>query len=399
MANSTTKSYSSAISITSEDITGGSDTFTVNDGSNVAVLGDTLYKNPFANMMAIDNADTVRALQVAVDDPMDRKFDAATYVAADFNKDGKVTGADAYDILVTSAFYSPADLMDPMDPAYYNALLATPDWMFVEHDYQNGRDLIDLNRDTVTVSDPYFGSITTANSVSFDRYFNKFVGETSKFDVTAILSGDANHSYIPANGSSAHLADYEGILGLTNTATDVTAPGAETFAQATTVAPVAPVLSINTGLSFASTASQDVIHAPGAIRVNGDTSEQINIGAGLGLTEVRFHTTVQGEVDFVLGDSGEIDTIGEVVDATELVVEALDPDTGSADTVVMWWVDDGAAQPSTYVMIFDETAADSGDHEISDVYKVDGTGTVSLVGTSPLPPNVEGNLIIDTFIA
>ena len=273
MTNATTKSYSSAISITSEDITGGSDTFTVNDGSNVAVLGDTLYKNPFSNMMAIDNADTVRALQVAVDDPMDRKFDAATYVAADFNKDGIVTGADAYDILVTSAFYSPTDLMDPMDPGYYNALLATPDWMFVEYDYQNGRDLIDLNMDAVTVTDPYFGPITMANSVSFDRYFNKFVGETSKFDVTAILSGDANHSYIPAYGSSAHLADYESILGLTNTATDVTAPGAETFAQATTVVPAGG--GVTAGSTVTASSSPEVFELP-----TGGSAETVQFDSG-----------------------------------------------------------------------------------------------------------------------
>ena len=109
-----------------------------------------------------------------------------------------------------------------------------------------------------------------------------------------------------------------------------------------------------------------------------------------------FNTTANGGVNFVGADAASIDTIEEVVDATELLVEELETDTGVADTIVAYWVN---STPSTYVMVFDETAADSGSFDLSDVYLVDGAGTVSLLGTDTLPPNVEGNLIIDTFIA
>jgi hypothetical protein len=101
------------------------------------------------------------------------------------------------------------------------AELSTPDWIFVEHDHYAGGDLIDVQ------------TSGGDHQISYDRYFDKFIGETSSFEVTAVLSGDVNHSYyVVPDAESPVLADYGTFIGLTNTATDETTTSAQTITQA-----------------------------------------------------------------------------------------------------------------------------------------------------------------------
>ena len=285
--NGTSVAYGSDISIKSADITGGSKTFTVNDGSDIAVIGDTVYENPFSNYRAHTGADALLALQVSVDDPAARDFSAASYLAADFDKDGTIDAADAYDILVTSAYLEPTAL--PGYTAGSGAELSTPDWIFVEHDDYAGGDMIDVQ------------TSGGDHQISYDRYFDKFIGETSSFEVTAVLSGDVDHSYtVVPDAESPVLADYGTFIGLSNTATDDTKPSAQTMTQATTAGtpPAGGAGNTIAGTSSATSLSSSEVSANGGIPV---TSTQAATLAGEGYAQGSSTTTAAANLKKFIG--------------------------------------------------------------------------------------------------
>lgn len=286
------KGYSSKITIDSKAIASSGSTYTVNDGSDIAVLGDTRYENPFNNYRALTGRDALDALRVSVDNASDRNFDAATYLAADFDKDGFVTAADAYDILVTSSYLKPTAM-----PSYTvgdGAEHSTADWIFVEQDGASSKDLIDIS------------TTGTVHRVGLDRYFNKFVGESSHYDLTAVLSGDVDHSYVEIpTGSNPLWDDYRAALDATKTHTEANLPSAKKVSELFGPSPINgtsgndnPLLGTSENDTIFGLAGDDVIDggAGNDTITGGDGADVITGGAG---EDTIILTETTSAVDFV----------------------------------------------------------------------------------------------------
>jgi hypothetical protein len=166
---------------------------TVNDGSDVAVLGNTYYENPLSNYRAITGLDALEALRISVADIASTTddYEDEDYIAADFNLDGEVDATDALAILKTAA-YTP-ELAD------------FPVWYYVQ----------DLRSTTTLGTD----SESSSTTVSFDKNIDLFIGKNTTINATAVLVGDTTHSFKALPSSEDYIKEAFGAF--LNKGTDV----------------------------------------------------------------------------------------------------------------------------------------------------------------------------------
>lgn len=149
----------------------------VTDGSEVAILGDKFYQNPFGYQPAISSADARTVLEMVSATTPD--FSNAQTIAADFNQDGAVTIDDA-ELILKYAARIESFRTDPLDPGT-ETMVPFPEWFYVD-DIENaegrGMDIAGL-------------------AVDFDRALSEFVGLEMDFDTTAVLVGDVTANYVP----------------------------------------------------------------------------------------------------------------------------------------------------------------------------------------------------------
>ena len=113
---------------------------------------------------AVGAEDALGALRVSRDhaaDPANNIYSQPEIIAADFNLDGQVTAADAYDILQFAV--SGPESVDGMAK-----------WVYIDDIGSNG---------------------ATADHVHYDNATDTFVGSDTEIDATAVLIGDVTSSY------------------------------------------------------------------------------------------------------------------------------------------------------------------------------------------------------------
>ena len=163
---------SSARTITRiKDVSGDADTgsgwveaASISDGSEVVVLADGWYLNDRSATDAVGAEDALGALRVSRDSAMDAAnniYEQSEIIAADFNLDGKVTAADAYDILQFAV-------------AGPDNVSGNAKWVYI---------------DSISDND------ATASHVHYDKVTDTFIGSDTTINATAVLIGDVTSSY------------------------------------------------------------------------------------------------------------------------------------------------------------------------------------------------------------
>ncbi|MDB9719928.1 hypothetical protein OAA66_03595, partial [Planktomarina temperata] len=157
----------------------------VDDGSEVYLLGDHWYSNPDSYLRAVTAGDALEVLRMNVGTSMDSRTNAEI-IAADFDRDGKISAMDAYEILSYSAHQTKYQDQDdaaaaavPMGGKYM------PEWFYI---------------DNVEA-----GQLDTAD-IKFDKAIKEFVGADLAIDATAVLVGDVTASYKPLYSSEDPLS-------------------------------------------------------------------------------------------------------------------------------------------------------------------------------------------------
>ena len=148
----------------------------VADGGEVTALAEAIYTNEKAFNDAIGAEDALGALKVSRDGAMtaaDNMYSQAQIIAADFNMDGAVTSADAYDILQYAVHG-------------HESNGPTAKWVYI--------DKINTNE-------------ATPKNVKFDGIIDKFVGDAITIDATGVLLGDVSQSYSGPPSSSDTITD------------------------------------------------------------------------------------------------------------------------------------------------------------------------------------------------
>ena len=162
---------------------------TIKDGSEVTALADKIYLNEQAYNDAIGAEDALGALKISRDGATkasENKYSQTEIIAADFNMDGKVSSADAYDILNFS--------VHGVQPGAPKA-----NWVYVDDIANNG---------------------ATPKAVTFDYIIDAFAGQDFDIGATAILIGDVSSSYsgLPTGTTTARQgkldAQLEALTGL-----------------------------------------------------------------------------------------------------------------------------------------------------------------------------------------
>ena len=136
----------------------------VADGAEVTVLAESLYQNEQAYNDAIGAEDALGALKISRDTAAsvaENNYSQVEIIAADFNLDGQVSSADAYDIL---------------EFAVHGNQPGGPTARFVYID--------DVAANTARPGD-----------VHYDDVVDVFVGNDMDIDATAVLIGDVSSSY------------------------------------------------------------------------------------------------------------------------------------------------------------------------------------------------------------
>ena len=144
----------------------------IDDGSEVVALAEGWYMNERQANDAIGAEDALGALRVSRDsavDPANNIYSQPEIIAADFNLDGKVTAADAYDIL-QFAVSGP------------DSVSGTAKWVYIDDIANNG---------------------ATASMVHYDNVTDTFVGSATTINATAVLIGDVTSSYSGPGTTSA----------------------------------------------------------------------------------------------------------------------------------------------------------------------------------------------------
>ena len=134
------------------------------DGSEVVALADGFYANEYAYNDAVGAEDALGALRISKDtatDADDNVYSQSEIIAADFDMDGQVTAADAYDILQYAV-------------AGHELGKGTAKWVYI--------DDLDSNE-------------ATPDSVTFDPVIDLFVGSETSINATGVLIGDVTSSY------------------------------------------------------------------------------------------------------------------------------------------------------------------------------------------------------------
>ena len=137
---------------------------TVGDGAEVTALAEPLYMNEKAYNDAIGAEDALGALKISRDmagTAAQNKYSQVEIIAADFNMDGKVSSADAYDILEFAVHGN-----GPRGP--------TAKFVFI---------------------DGISSNTATPGAVTYDDVIDKFVGDDMSINATAVLLGDVSSSY------------------------------------------------------------------------------------------------------------------------------------------------------------------------------------------------------------
>ena len=140
----------------------------VADGSEVYLLGDHYYANPIGAEQAITARDATLALDVAAS--IDPDYDNVTYIAADFNQDGRVDNVDAQEILRYSARIK--EYTEGGNTKY----VPIPEWYYIDDVEDN--------------------PIPDLNSVGFDQKIDYFVGKDMDINATGVLVGDVSANYV-----------------------------------------------------------------------------------------------------------------------------------------------------------------------------------------------------------
>ena len=135
------------------------------DGSEVVALADGFYANEYAYNDAVGAEDALGALRISKDTATDADgnnvYSQSEIIAADFDMDGQVTAADAYDILQYAV-------------AGHELGKGTAKWVYID----------DLNSNEAT-----------PDSVTFDPVIDLFVGSETSINATGVLIGDVTSSY------------------------------------------------------------------------------------------------------------------------------------------------------------------------------------------------------------
>lgn len=143
-------------------------TFSIADGSEIFILGDKWYDNPETYTRAVTSSDALDALNISSGSKTDATN--AQIIAADVNKDGKVSAMDAYSILQYAA-NSNTNMAD-----------FSPEWFYID--------------DLSSLKDSAEGATKLDyTDFSFDYEVDQFVGTTDTITVTGVLLGDVTGSY------------------------------------------------------------------------------------------------------------------------------------------------------------------------------------------------------------
>ena len=151
---------------------------TVNDGSEIYLLGDRWYENPMTQAKAITSYDALKVLEM---DASGGDFSNVLEIAADFDRNDQVDFMDAVQILRYAAnmeYY-----IDETGAVPVLADVFRPEWFYVD----------DINGTTV---DNYGVAVDDTN-VWFDENIDLFVGMDETINATAVLIGDVSASYTP----------------------------------------------------------------------------------------------------------------------------------------------------------------------------------------------------------
>ena len=134
------------------------------DGSEVVALAEGFYMNERNYDDAVGAEDALGALRISRDIAVSAatsNYSQAEIIAADFDMDGEVSAADAYDILQYAvAGHEPGG--------------GTAKWVFID----------ELNSNEAT-----------ASNVTFDHVIDQFVGQPDVINATGVLIGDVTSSY------------------------------------------------------------------------------------------------------------------------------------------------------------------------------------------------------------
>ena len=172
---------------------------TVNDGSDIVLLGNSYYENPMTNQDAVGAEDALGALMIATD--MLHSSSQAQMIAADFDESGDVSSWDAYNIM-RYAVYGEETGGD------------YPTWSYI---------------DNVEMVDPFMGPMTK-DTVSFDNNIDLFVGSDTTINATAVLKGDVSDSYETLSSSIDPRAAWQTkFMNEFNTTYDIKVDMSDTF--------------------------------------------------------------------------------------------------------------------------------------------------------------------------
>jgi len=151
---------------------------TVNDGSEIYLLGDRWYENPMTQAKAITSYDALKVLEM---DASGGDFSNVLEIAADFDRNDEVNFMDAVQILRYAAnmeYY-----IDETGGVPVLADVFRPEWFYVD----------DINGTTID----NYGVAVDGTNVWFDENIDLFVGMDETINATAVLIGDVSASYTP----------------------------------------------------------------------------------------------------------------------------------------------------------------------------------------------------------
>lgn len=156
-----------------EDISGQNHATSVDDGSDIAVIGQGIYENPEGFEAAIGSQDALGAFRIFTE--AGGSYTPENIIAADFDASGSVDVMDVYNILNYAVNgYTDTGIL--------------PTWSYLS--------------DTASID------TASASSVTFDNSLSMFVGQNTEINATAILRGDVNGNYKYPEYNSDVIKDY-----------------------------------------------------------------------------------------------------------------------------------------------------------------------------------------------
>lgn len=288
--------YSDEITMKAEELSSvGTLRTVVNDGADVALLGNSVYVNPFHSYRAITGYDALQALRISVDDETDPSYSLESFVAADFDYSGTVTASDALGILETAAYVDEDE----------RSTDGSPMWTYIQTNVDG--DYVTLGRDA-----------SSAITVKYDNDIDKFIGVNTHIEAVAVLQGDTSNSYKYLPEVIDPLFYF--LDGFINTGADV--GGTSDTTPDTPATPV--VVTYSSGTATAGDGSVKIDHA-----VAGNTSGFIDYITGASALDTAAFEVV-GITTNAAPDWGDVNT--KIGDALSIV---SDMTGGNAATTVI----------------------------------------------------------------